>query len=343
MSQPRVLVLRALGLGDLLTGVPALRAVRRALPGHELLLAAPEPLRPLVELVGTVDRLLPTRPLEPVPWWGPPPEVAVDLHGRGPQSHRVLQALGPGRLVAFGNAEAGVPGPRWDEDEHEVRRWLRLLQEALEATGDPGDLLLDRPPQPPVVSGAVVVHPGAASPARRWPADRFADVARGLAATGRPVVVTGSAAESDLAFQVQQAAGLPAEAVLAGRTDLAALAAVVAAASLVVCGDTGTAHLASAYRTPSVVLFGPMPPHRWGPPAQGPHVAVWKGHAVGDPHAGVVDPALLDIDVAEVLGHAEALMPRQPPGSRRRTTPASVADPPPASSSVPSRATHARG
>jgi hypothetical protein len=47
-----------------------------------------------------------------------------------------------------------------------------------------------------------------------------------------------------------------------GRTDVGALAALVAHARLVICGDTGVAHLATAYGNRSVLLFGPMPPER---------------------------------------------------------------------------------
>jgi len=61
-------------------------------------------------------------------------------------------------------------------------------------------------------------------------------------------------------------ADLPDDSVLAGRTTLPQLAALVAEASLVVCGGTGIAHLATAVGTPSVVLFGPVPPEHWGPP-----------------------------------------------------------------------------
>ena len=100
-ARPRALVYRAIGLGDLLTGVPALRALHRALPDHEIVLAAPEAQRPLVRLIDAVDRQIPTAELEPVRWEGPPPEVAIDLHGNGPASRRLVEAVEPGRVVGF--------------------------------------------------------------------------------------------------------------------------------------------------------------------------------------------------------------------------------------------------
>jgi len=289
----RALVYRAIGLGDLLTGVPALRALRRALPGHEIVLAAPESQRPLVGLVDAVDRLIPTAELEPVAWTGPPPDVGVDLHGNGPASRTLVEALSPGRLLGYDLST-------WNPDEHERARWCRLVASAWDVDADPDDVLLAPPSEAAPVEGAAIVHPGAASGSRRWPAERFAAVAAALRDGGERVVVTGSPGERDLAERVADLAGLPPEAVLAGRTDLGHLAALVADARLVVAGDTGVAHLASAYATPSVLLFGPTPPSRWGPPP-GPHTVLWHGTGVGDPHAAEPDPTLLRIGVDEVL------------------------------------------
>jgi ADP-heptose:LPS heptosyltransferase len=319
--RPRLLVLRALGLGDFLTGVPVLRALRRALPEHELVLAAPAVLAPLVALSGAVDRLLPVGELEPVPWHGPPPEVAVDLHGNGPRSLRLLEELQPGRLVGF----ARPGGPRWRAGEQERQRWCRLVSEEFDVLSTPDDVMLAVPPLPSPVPGAVVVHPGSAAPSRRWPVQRFAAVARWAHAGGHQVVVTGSAGEAPLVREVARRAPLPAASVRAGVDDLASLAALVAGARLVVVGDTGMAHLASAFRTPSVVLFGPVPPSEWGPPAAGPHTTLWHGTGRGDPHGDVTDPALLRITVEEVraaaavrldTGHADGRVEVSPPVAR---------------------------
>ncbi|MFI0794632.1 glycosyltransferase family 9 protein [Micromonospora rubida] len=273
-----ILVLRALGVGDLATGVPALRALRAAYPDRELALAAPRWLAPLVDLVGGVDRLVPADGLGDLGWPGPPPELAVNLHGRGPRSHRVLAAIRPGRLLAFASPDAGhAEGPDWRADEHEVDRWCRLLGwYGLRA--DRADLALRRPEPGGVPTGATVVHPGSKVAAKRWPARRFAALARELAGRGHRVVVTGSAGERELAGWVAYHGGLAPDAVLAGRTDLGDLAALVAHARLVVSGDTGVAHLATGYGTASVVLFGPVAPARWGPPPDRPwHRVLWHG------------------------------------------------------------------
>ncbi|MER6814335.1 glycosyltransferase family 9 protein [Spirillospora sp. NPDC000708] len=296
----RALVLRALGLGDLLTAVPALRALRRGMPGARITLAAPPALAPLALATGAVDDVLPADsglgPLPPAE----PVGTAVNLHGRGPQSHRRLAALGPARLLAFASAGAlHTDGPDWDPGEHEVARWCRLVR-AYGFDADPDDLDLAPPAIPSPAPGAVVVHPGAAFAARRWPAERFAAVAAALRAGGERVVVTGGPGEGPLAHRVMELARLDLRDDLAGRTRLPQLAALVAGARLVVCGDTGVAHLATAFRTPSVLLFGPTPPARWGPPDRAEHRVLWAGRS-GDPHGGEPHPGLLEISADEAV------------------------------------------
>jgi ADP-heptose:LPS heptosyltransferase len=306
-----VLALRALGLGDLLTAFPALRALGRAFPSERLVLAAPVGLAALAHLCGVVDEVLDTAPLAPLP------EdlrgrigVAVNLHGRGPESHRCLIELAPARVIAF--RHPAVPesagGPEWRADEHEVLRWCRLL-EWHGIAADPAELDLEVPPGPVPreARGATVIHPGAAHAARRWPASRWAEVARAERERGRHVVITGGPGERILAREVAVRAGLPDQVVYAGRTDLIELARLVSVAGRVVCGDTGVAHLATALRTPSVLLFGPTAPDRWGPPPNRPwHRVLWPG-TTGAPNGSRVDPALLRIHPPAVTAALDAL------------------------------------
>lgn len=307
-----VLVLRALGLGDFLTGVPAFRALRAARPGARIVLAAPETLTPLAELSGAIDRVLHTRGLGPIDWPGPPPAVAVNLHGKGPASHRLVRATNaPTQIMYASDAAPDVAGPWWDDGEHEVARWCRLL-DWWDIPADRHDLRLRVPPRTPPVRRAAIVHPGAAAPARRWPAGRFAAVARALAAKDHPVAITGTCTERALARSVAARAGLPGTAVLAGAVGLLELAALVADAAVVITNDTGMSHLATAYAVPSVTLFGPVSPALWGPP-EGPHIALWRGRdrdRPGDPHGATVDPRLLRIEAGDVLAALDLLFER---------------------------------
>jgi ADP-heptose:LPS heptosyltransferase len=303
-----MLVLRALDPADFLVAVPALRALKRARPDHRLVLAAPVSVAPLAAFSRAVDLIHPT---DRVADFVPPAcdaDIAVNLHGRGPQSHRALASTAPREFLGFGCPGIEYAGPEWRDDEHVVHRWCRLVAEGWGVETDPVDLALARPDRDSVAPGAVVIHPGAPDPSRRWPVERFAEVARRLCEAGHPVVITGSPAEASLARQVRVRAGLPDGSDLAGRTDLAGRAALVAGARLVISGDSEVAHLASAYRTPSVVLFGPTPPSQSGPPAGGPHVPIWHGTGVPEPRVGDVDPALLRIQVDEVLAEAARLL-----------------------------------
>jgi ADP-heptose:LPS heptosyltransferase len=305
VTRERVVVSRALGLGDLCTAVPALRGLRRAFPHHELVLAAPGWQDPIARQAG-VDRVVDTSGLVPHDRGLAGADVAVNLHGKGPESTRHLLDLDPAHLIAVRHEciEATWDGPSWGwlAGRHEVERWCALLaHHGIDA--DPTDLHVDRPVDARF-AGAVVVHPGAASPGRRWPAERFGAIVRHLAGRGERVVLTGSTDEVALCRSVLRHAARPGHQVnatsLAGTTDLNELWALVAGARMVVANDTGVAHLATACRTPSVVLFGPTSPHQWGPPRAGPHRALWKGHT-GDPHATELDAGLAAITVDDVL------------------------------------------
>ncbi len=133
---------------------------------------------------------------------------------------------------------------------------------------------------PPTARPLVVLHPGSGDhfPGRRWPAARFARLARELRTLGCRVVVTGDRHERGLAAQVclgslgQQDEVLD----LAAALDTAQLVALLARADLLVTNDTGPLHLADALGTPSVALFGPNTPERYGPRVVG-SVALFAG------------------------------------------------------------------
>jgi ADP-heptose:LPS heptosyltransferase len=295
---------RAIGLGDMLAGLPAMALLRRALPAHRIVGAVPGRYAGLLVGVGLLDDVVPTADLGPLVGAPSAPDLAVDLHGNRRPSREPLQALGPRRLIGFvrsgDDLPPGLEASRWDDDEHEVARWCRLLREHLPGVGESPPVWSVLPPPPPVLPGATVLHPGAAAGSRRWPIDRWVAVARALAADGHRLVVTGTPGEQSL---VDAVAG-PAGARAVTRLGVEELFGLVAAASLVVSGDTGVAHVASAFGTPSVVLFGPVSPARWGPPGRARHRVLWPAADPayrGDPHGNHPDPVLLGISVADVL------------------------------------------
>lgn len=289
----RIAVFRALQLGDLLCTVPALRALRRAAPQARItLIGLPWASSFVARYRMLVDDFIAFPGHPGMPEAAPQPdalprffaaaraqefEVAIQLHGSGGLTNPLTRQFGAKRMAGF--YLAGEPCPdaatflQWKPREHEVLRYLRLLArlgvspdgDQLEFPLRPGDhaeLALVAPGLQP--GGHVCIHPGARLPSRRWPPQRFADVADGLAADGWTVIVTGAADEQPLTAAVLEAMKAPAID-LTGRTSLGGLAALLAGARLLVCNDTGVSHVAAAVRAPSVVVCSGADPARWAP------------------------------------------------------------------------------
>ena len=156
--------------------------------------------------------------------------------------------------------------------EHVIYKNLRLLR-ALGVDDDRvvfplaevgSDALREIRAEPDGDRPFALINPGAAWPNKRWPPDRYGEVAAFLSEVRhlRPVVLWGPGEEA-LAHAVADASSGSAR--VAPPTALSDLLALSRAASLMVSGDTGPLHVAAAAGTPLVAVFGPTDPARNGP------------------------------------------------------------------------------
>ena len=107
----------------------------------------------------------------------------------------------------------------------------------------------------------VALAPGAVGPAKRWPTEAYAALARQLGAEGLAVWVLGGPAEKPLANEI--AAGTGARD-LTG-TDLRDAILALASATVAVSNDSGLLHVAAGLGTPAIGIFGPTSPWHWAP------------------------------------------------------------------------------
>ena len=117
---------------------------------------------------------------------------------------------------------------------------------------------------------AVGLFPGSNAPARRWPAEGFAAVARALLAEGHRVMVLGGPGDAAVAAKV--VASAPGTLDLAGKTDLPDLAALLSQLDLLITNDTGPMHVAAAVGTCTVSVWGASDPAETSPPWEGHHL-----------------------------------------------------------------------
>ena len=121
-----------------------------------------------------------------------------------------------------------------------------------------------------LAAGIAVLHVSPKFPYKAWTAQGWADLARWISERGLTPVIAGGASEEERAFLAQLAPRLPVGTVdVSGKVDLAALAYIVSRAKVYVGTDTAVTHMAAALDVPTVALFGPSSPVKWGPWPEG--------------------------------------------------------------------------
>lgn len=325
MSALHFLVVRLGALGDILHAVPAAAALRRAHPDARIDWLVDLRHRPMVDLITVVDRAIVLERSNPAGWLDVTRrlraqryDAAIDLQGLL-KSAILARASGAAQVIGFSiwHLREKAARPFYTgtdrrgrlEADHVIVKNLRLLA-ALGIDDDRVEFPLagvESPALAAVRAGLghdgpfALINPGAAWPNKRWPAERYGEVAAFVQEVrGLPSVVLWGPGEEGLAGAVVEASGGSAR--IAPRTSLADLLALSRAASLMISGDTGPLHIAAAAGTPIVAIFGPTDPHRNGPWAPD-DVAVSRFGACGchyERRCRQKDWCLESVSVAEV-------------------------------------------
>ncbi|SCG63535.1 glycosyltransferase family 9 protein [Micromonospora halophytica] len=352
----RIAVLRANALGDFIFLLPALESLRAAYPEAEIvLLGAPWHAELWRDRPGPVDRVLVIPPAPGIrdPGPGEKPgslddfldaaagerfDLALQVHGGGGNSNPIVNRLGA-RVTAGLRAEGAPPLHRWIRYvyyQHEVIRYLEVtaLVGAPAVTIVPALAVTDtdraeaRDVLGAPVGPRVALHPGATDSRRRWPAERFGEVARALHRDGYDVLVTGTPAEQDLVDAVVASAGVPVRPQV-GTLSLGGLAATYEGCDLVISNDTGPLHLAGAVGTATVGVYWLGNLINGATPLRARHrpIASWTTHCPicgvdctpgiyphrpGDGDCPHRDSFVTDVPVLEVLEAAAELLHPEP-------------------------------
>ncbi|OBG27756.1 glycosyltransferase family 9 protein [Mycobacterium sp. 852002-51057_SCH5723018] len=284
----RIVVLRGGGLGDLLSALPAIEALKAAYADAEIVvLCAPNNAALLTGRPSPIDRAvgLPYARGVHGPNDGPgeamplnafrrlvadrPIDLGVQLHGGGRWSNPFLLGLKPRWTVGTRTLDAS-PLTRWlpyRPYQHEVMRWLEVagLAGAPVASVTPrievtdADLAKSQSVLPESEMPTVNLHPGARDPRRRWPPEHFAALAERCIDEGRRVALIGTRAERrllrDIAAKVSVLGGADGRLLLLDAMDMPTLAGVLARSDVLVGNDSGIRHLAQAVGTATVGIY----------------------------------------------------------------------------------------
>jgi len=296
----KIAIFRALQLGDMLCIIPAMRALRCAYPtAHITLLGLPWAISFTERFNSYFDDFI------HFPGFPGLPEQSFDaktttvfLSAMQGQFDLLLQMQGNGTVInplmeLFGARYTGgffTPNDYKNNDFFvaypdygpEPERHLRLTEHL--GMANQGDYLefpisdqdnteYNDLNLPLVKNEYVCIHPGSRGSWRQWPTQHFAAIADYCATQGYTVVLTGTAGEQGIVTEVINAMQYPAINT-AGTTSLGAMGVLIKNARALISNCTGVSHMASAFKTPSVVISMDGEPERWGPIDKSTHCTI---------------------------------------------------------------------
>ena len=245
-------------------------------------------------------------------------DVAVDLQGA---IRSAVLARWSGARTVYGVAEPReAPASLWytrrvvARGRHVVEQNLSVAEglAGLRASRLPAELPRDPQTEARIeqrlselgIGDFAILNPGAGWGAKRWPAERYGEVARGLAEQGIGSILNYGPGEEELVRTAEAASGGTTRGMSLSITELIAL---TRRARLFVGGDTGPMHLAAALQVPVVAIFGPTDPARNGP--YGTRSIVLRSAESVTSHArrAAPDEGLLAIGSDEVIAAAREL------------------------------------
>lgn len=289
----KIAVFRALQLGDMLCVIPAIRALRKAYPQAEIILLGLPWARSLTERFSDYfDGFihfpgypgLPEQPFDAKKFADFLPivqkekfDMVLQMQGNGSVVNSMIELFGAKYTAGFSLAGHYEPGNGlflpYPDFGLELERHILLMEHlGIEAQGkelefplkseDYNELRnLDISIEP---QKYVCVHPGSRGSWRQWPVKHFAALADYCAEQGYQVVLTGTNDELNIVNDVID--HMHHKVInLAGKTSLGAVGALIEDAALLISNCTGVSHIASALKTPSIVISMDGEPHRWGP------------------------------------------------------------------------------
>lgn len=194
-------------------------------------------------------------------------------------------------------------------ERHTVDHYLDLVG----ATAEPGDARLRIPESvvlPELPRPFAIIHPGTARPEKYWLPERWAQVVHHVQSVHQVhCVLTGGSDPFELAHLAEIRRLAPGVTNLAGTISLLTLAALTRDARLVVSCDTGIVHLAAAFETPQIALYGPTNPFHWRP--RHPRAIVLSATSPAEPlttFAPRAKGAPMDLVSTELAIHATDLL-----------------------------------